>query len=302
MSNAYGDGQVVTAGDISRNFGLWQDKALSGPVMVTHHGRSRVVLVSAEHYAALEAGGVAARGPDRGQAGFETSLAAVLDHTGEGFMALDARLHVTAVNHVFKALVGLSSSQIIGRCWEELFAATAQSVIGEQLRRALRSGEAVDFEAVTDSLSGRRYAIRAFPYPGGVAALILNKTAEREMHRELQAAKASEAALSALSQVMIVRLNVRGVLAEVGSDFASLTGFSREELLTCRLADVIQPRDRVALNRVLEELLQGSGPREFATTLLVKNGDERPVRIGAAAILNDLSPDGVVAALSLVGD
>lgn len=302
MSNAYGDLQVVAAGDISRNFGLWQDKALSAPVMVTHHGRSRLVLVSAEHYAALETGGFAARGPDEGESAFETSLAAVLDHTGEGFMALDDRLHVTAVNHVFEALVGLSSSQIIGRGWEELFAATAQSVVGEQLRRALRSGEAVDFEAVTDSPSGRRYTIRAFPYPGGVAALILNKTAEREMHRELQAAKASEAALSALSQVMMVRLNVRGVLTEVGFDFAALTGFSREELLTCRLADVIQPRDRVALNRVLEELLQGSGPCEFTTTLLVKNGDERPVRIGAAAILNDLSPDGVVAALSLAGD
>lgn len=42
----------VTAGEISRNFGQWQDVALSGPVIVTHHGRPRVVMTSARPAAA----------------------------------------------------------------------------------------------------------------------------------------------------------------------------------------------------------------------------------------------------------
>ncbi|MES2867740.1 MAG: hypothetical protein V4703_13445, partial [Actinomycetota bacterium] len=45
---------------------------------------------------------------------------------------------------------------------------------------------------------GRHYGVRAFPYPGGVAALIVNRTAEREMARTLHTARATEAALAAL--------------------------------------------------------------------------------------------------------
>lgn len=300
MTHLNSEPLVVSAGEISRNFGQWQDKALAGPVIVTHHGRSRVVLISAEHYAALETGGVSRGVEEEDETTFETSLAAVLDHTNEAFMALDSRLHVTAVNHVLESLVGRSASQMLGRFWEDIFPGNARAVVGEQLRRALRTGDTVDFETATENGGGRHYLVRAFPYPGGVAALIMNKTAEHEAARELNAARATEAALSAMSRVMIVRLNVRGVLTEVGADFVTLTGFSRDELLTCRLTDIVQPRDRATLGKALEAILQGAGPQELATTLLVKNGDERPVRIGAAAIFNELSPDGVVAAFSMI--
>lgn len=246
-------------------------------------------------------GGGGASGVGEADTSFETSLAAILDHATEAFIALDQRLQITAVNHVFESLVGRSASKMIGRPWEEMFPAAAQAVMGEQLRRSLRTGETIDFEATTETGGGRHYGVRAFPYPGGVAALIVNRTAEREMARTLHTARATEAALAALPQIMLLRLNIRGVIAEVSDGFAGLTGFSRDELLTCRLTDIVQPRDRPDLARVVENLLQGGQPQEIATTLLVKNGQERPVRIGAAAIQGELGPDGVAAAISVAG-
>ena len=295
MNSGHGEPSVVTAGEISRNFGQWQDRALGGPVIVTHHGRPRVVLVSADYYS--NGKDDAPRNGVEEHSAYETS--AILDHVTEAFMALNAQLHITTVNHVFEALVGLSASQIVGRFWEDLFPSVARSLMGEQLKRALRTGEALDFEAQGDGSGLRRYSVRAFPYPGGVAALIQNRTAEREMQAQLRRTKALDAALSVLPQVMVLQLNIRGVLTGVDCDFAALVGFSADELLACRLPDIVRPRDRAALNATLEGVLQGGPPVQLATRLLVKNGGEIPVHIGVATMIDSLVPDGLIAAVTL---
>ncbi|MBP6876983.1 MAG: PAS domain-containing protein [Phenylobacterium sp.] len=298
MNNGHGEPSVVTAGEISRNFGQWQDRALGGPVIVTHHGRPRVVLVSADYYSASKEDHSFHPREDN-EPSFETSQHAILDHVTEAFMAVNAQLHITAVNHVFEALVGHSASQLVGRFWEDLFPATARSLMGEQLKRALRTGETLEFEAPGDAPGVRRYGFRAFPYPGGVALLIQNRTAEREMQAQLNEARALDAALSMLPQVMVLRLNVRGVLTTIDPGFAKLLGFSGDELISCRLPDVARPRDRADLTAALEAVLQGGQPSQIATTLLVKDGGELAVRIGLASVIRDLVPDGLVAAVTL---
>ena len=299
MNNGHGEPAVVTAGEISRNFGQWQDRALGGPVILTHHGRPRVVLISADHYSAWrEDGSHPAKDDD--QPSYETSQHAILDHVSEAFMALDAQLRIRAVNHVFEALVGRSASQIVGHDWEELFPPAARTLMGEQLRRALRTGEALDFEAPGDGSGVRRYAIRAFPYPGGVAALIQHRTAEREMQARLHEAKALDAALSMLSQVMVLRLNVRGVLTSVDERFAGLLGVATDELLTSRLPDIAGQRRRSDLAASVEAVLRGGPPTQVLTTLIAKDGRDLPVRIGLAGVVNDLAPDGLVAAVTLI--
>jgi prevent-host-death family protein len=44
----------VAAAEAQRNFGLYQDKALSQPVAVTRNGRPRVVMISVEEYERLK--------------------------------------------------------------------------------------------------------------------------------------------------------------------------------------------------------------------------------------------------------
>lgn len=46
--------ETVPAGDVQRNFSLWQDKALRKPVEITRHGRARLVLLSVEEYRRLK--------------------------------------------------------------------------------------------------------------------------------------------------------------------------------------------------------------------------------------------------------
>ncbi len=102
----------ATAGEVSRNFGQWQDVALKGPVIITHHGRPRVVLLSADHYASWNDQPAAGGSQETHVA--ETSREALLEQMAEGFIALDPTLHVTKVNAVFEALVGRSAGQLVG--------------------------------------------------------------------------------------------------------------------------------------------------------------------------------------------
>ncbi|MEH0195559.1 PAS domain-containing protein [Caulobacter sp. CCNWLY153] len=289
----------VTAGEISRNFGQWQDVALSGPVIVTHHGRPRVVMISAEHYAAA--------GLAEGPAGFdndsalqtaETARSAVLGHLNEAFVALDPDLKITAVNAVFEDLKGASAAQLVGLAWTEVFSAPVQALIGEQFRRVLRTGETLEFESESTVQSGRCFGVRVFPYPGGVAALFVNRTEERDLRARLDRAAALETALSVLPGVATARLNIRGVLTSMDADFLRLTGFSEAELRDCRLSDIVRPAERRALTQAVEHALQGDAPARLPVTLLIKDGAERTIELALATVRRDGVPEGVLAVLS----
>ncbi len=43
----------ISTADFVRSFGTWVDQAMSAPVMVTKHGRDRLVILSAEEYGRL---------------------------------------------------------------------------------------------------------------------------------------------------------------------------------------------------------------------------------------------------------
>ena len=45
---------TVSSAEFQRNFGLYQDKALTEPVAITRNGRERIVVVSAEEYRRLK--------------------------------------------------------------------------------------------------------------------------------------------------------------------------------------------------------------------------------------------------------
>lgn len=282
----------VTAGEISRNFGHWQDRALEAPVIVTHHGRPRVAVVSAGLFFGLtdDSGGREA------QARSETALSALLGAMSEAFIAFDEHLRVAAVNQPFQALAGLSAAQLEGLACADLFPAPSQAMIGEQLLRSLKAGEVVDFEAKASPDGARRCSMRAFPYPGGVALLMLNRSEERDLRRRFDAAEAFRTATSNLHDLGAARLNVRGAFAEMDERFAAMTGFKVEELIDYRLTDVVRPAERHALSAQIEAVLRTNAPAVTVATLLVKNGGERPIELSLAPVLEDYAPMGLIAA------
>lgn len=285
------DLRTATAAEISRNFGMWQDRALTTPIIVTHHGRPRVVVVSAEAYKAM-VGGDRLGGIESGYA-LETQLAAILEHTREGFVALDEQMHILAVNSVLEELVGQPASRMIGRMWGDPYPTPVSPVIGEELRRVIRTGEASEFETYSAKVRGRRYQVRAFPYPGGVAALFVNRTAQNVMREELQDSRAFTQARALLATSGQMKINIRGVIESLDEGFAAITGFVDADLTgSAQLTSIVRPQERRAVARVLETTLQSGEPATIEAILLVKGGKELAVRLAIAPILRDTTADG----------
>lgn len=285
----------VSAGEIARNFGQWQDRALIQPVVVTYHGRPRVVLVSADDYAALgRASGVA---EDDNLEPADGLLATLLDNMTGAFVALDHNLNIVAVNHAFESLGGRSALQLVGRSLRDCFP-DERPFLAEHLRLTLRTVEPSELQIEASRYPGRTYHVRTFTYPGGVAAVIKNNTAERELHAMTQNAGALRTALSMLPDIGVVSLNIRGVFTQIDDGFARLTGFSIKDLNSARLVDIVRPSDRHATTQALEKSLQGGGPGCFSTTLLVKQLDEKSFQVSVAAINGDGMPEGLVAVFS----
>ncbi len=54
MDNQDNPRATVSSAEFQRNLGLYQDKALAGPVTITRNGRERLVLLSVEEYQRLK--------------------------------------------------------------------------------------------------------------------------------------------------------------------------------------------------------------------------------------------------------
>lgn len=87
-----GSGNSVAAAEVIRNFGFWQQQALQKPLVVTHHGRARVMLISTEHFEALTTGDAAPQAHDESDL-----LQLVLAHSAEGRPSMPNSAFVTPI-------------------------------------------------------------------------------------------------------------------------------------------------------------------------------------------------------------
>jgi prevent-host-death family protein len=272
----------VTAGEIARNFGRWQDEATRGPVVVTHHGRPRVVVVSADTFTALAHAGPG--GAAVAENTFETRLNAVLSHSVEGFFALDHAMTITGVNRVFEDFFGMAASQMVGRPYAEVFPGSERSMAWEQFQRVLRTGEPSEFEMLSKARTDTVLNVRAFPYSGGMGSLFVNRTEERTMSDRMRGVAALELALNAADHAGIIELNIRGGIVSASGAFERLTSFGPGELARCRLIDLLVPRTRPGVSTAIDAALNGDGPQSASAVVLGRDGRETRAKLGIAAI------------------
>jgi len=293
MHYIYGDPTATTAGEISRNFGRWQDRAISGPVIVTHHGRPRVVLISAEQFALWK--DVSSASDQSGHAAleFETSLSVVLDQIQESFIAFDKDITITAVNGMAEVFYGLPRTRMLGRTLSELFPNFDGSIIFDRLKRVIKSGTADQIEVRSGAFPDRKVRARIFPYPNGAAILFTNITDDRFKAEQLNYAHGYTAALEASPKNSFLSLNVRGAITSVGRRFCDRLGLSSDELDSLRLEDLVLHKDRRRLNATIEHVMQNHVAEACRVGVLTKEEGLVEVEFAMSALSNGLVAEGV---------
>jgi PAS domain S-box-containing protein len=267
----------VTAAEITRNFGMWQDRARDAPVVVTHHGRPRCVLLSANSFNAM-------RQPENleariSQIGLEQSILA--ERIDAGFLVLDQLLNVTIANTFASMLFETARDMLTGARLSDLIPDFADSVVEAQLRRALRSREAIHTSVV---LNNQQMHLHAFAWPGGLAMTIKPSEGE-ERSEQVEAENAAFRTLIQMDErVGIATLTVRGTLSKVDEGFASLTGIDAQRLQGTRMLELILRHDRALVGEAIEAVFRGGKRSSVDASLLNNNGEDVPIRILLAAL------------------
>lgn len=286
----------TTAAEISRNFGQWQDRALQGPVTVTHHGRPRVVIVSSEEYSRLTRGDVAA--PDLSNVGIrgrmsEPDLSALLEGMAEGFIALDETLRITAVNAVVEAFMGRAAGDLIGKNIASVGQTERIEVFIDRYRWVLRTGEAATFEATSHMSPGRMLRVRAFPFRGGVGVIFTNLTELMALREEQSDWKAMRTALTGHDVIATANLNLLGFVTSASPSFLQFVGFDSDQLTDVRLSDLVAAGDRQVLARGLNDLLRSKAAvLSMEVDFLTRNAGRQRMKLSLAARLRDLAYEG----------
>ncbi|MBA4012369.1 MAG: hypothetical protein C0481_10930 [Phenylobacterium sp.] len=251
-------GARTTAAEISRNFGHWQDRAMQGPILVTHHGRPRLVVLAAEEFERLSEGlAAAAPAAANGEVISELSRDNFIANMFEGFMFFDADLRVRYANSVAVASAGLDPRELIGKRADSPEFGELGAILAARLRRVSRTGEAVQFESKGIFNPHRYFESKAFPFQGGVGITFSQLTEVLDLRRDSEVSRARSQAVDGLGVVSQLAVNAMGFIEEINGAFRDLVGFSDAHVLGARLVDLVAPPHRHDFGQAMNLVMQG---------------------------------------------
>lgn len=287
---------VVSSAEFVRQFDRWQDEASARAIVVSHHGRRRLAVISFARYQELLAGAVDGASIQ----GTDPAIDQILPHLVQGFLAFDAELRITAINPAACAFLKLSPAAAIGSTLADLLPGVDESVGYARLARAARTGETASFEMPSFAFPERWLAVQTFPYRDGAACLFRDVTDDMEARRLADAKTATLAALAAHGDIGRAKLSSRATSVQVDDAFAGLAGFSPSGLLRARLTDILVPSCRHVIGAAVETVLADGAPQACDTRLLARTGEEIDIRLALAPLRGPGGVDGAVVVVSAI--
>ena len=271
----------ITAGELNRSFGRVQEEVTNGPLVVTHHGKPRLMLLSMDSYRQLERAAESAAQQENALQRFK--LQTVLDNISEAYISLDRKWHYRTINRAAELYLGQPRDELIGRVWNDPFPAIGASEAERQLRRAMEHGELVQFEWASVVHPGRRIEIRAFPLPlpeGGIGIVFSNRVEREELERRLRLAEGYVETLEKVVEPLatlvydedaIIRRWSEGAEALLGWRAAEVIGSPAERIFSPDAVKAGAPWNEIGVAR-------REGRAECITDHVAKDGTPRRLR------------------------
>jgi hypothetical protein len=276
----------VTASDLVRHFGLWQERAARAPVYVLHRGRPRLVLTSIELMDALC---TPRGGPERER----DRLSSLLDATREVVLFCDGEARLTPASRTARALFGPDVTLDAGA-----IAAQGGAFLSGAIERVLSSGIAESIEFAPALYRDRLWSAEIEPAPGGALILCRDVSAEAEASRRRAEAMALDDSLAALGGVAMARLTLRGHVDGDTRSLAALTGIDAPALSTVRFPVLFDVGSRVAIGEAMDAVLSDGVARAVSGNLLINRGQPLPIRIAISAVRGAAAIEGGLALIS----
>lgn len=270
-----GTAQQVTASDLVRHFGIWQDRATRGPVYILHRGRPRLVLTSLDVMDALCA-------PHAGRPAQDGQLAALLDVVEDIVVVLGNDRFILAASRGARGYFG--DAVRIGTTPGGLAAAGDDALVAA-LARVSASGRSETIESCSPRFADRRLTYAIDCGPAGCIIQIRDASAAEETQQWHDRHDSIFAALGAAGSGCAV-INLRGRIEHASARLTALTGASPDAVSSARLASLVAIADRSPLGDAFEAAIDARTCQTLTASLLVGGAALLPVTIGLAPLTN----------------
>lgn len=147
----------------------------------------------------------------------EARVARVLEAMPTAFFHLDPQWRFTYLNQRGRELLGPVGTDLVGGVVWELFPDAVGSEFEAHYRRAVDTGEPVEFEAWYPPPLDRTYDVRAWPTPDGLSVYFIDVTERREAQRREARAAERQRVLTGLSEELTRTLDARQAAVQLAA-------------------------------------------------------------------------------------
>lgn len=283
-AGATGDLTCVTASNLVRNFGEWQDRALGEPIYILHRGRPKLALASIEFLSRLTR-----------HIGAGDDSDAVIDAFDEPVLIFDDEARLSRHNRAATSYFGLSGGAGgFGRSLDR----PLESAVLQLARRVATHRIAERIDAALAHDSERRVEVSATPI-GSRVLLVVRDLSVREAHaRSTALVAATTTAIDHQERLATARLNQRGHVAQPSLSLARMTGIAADQLGNTRFATLFAVQSRVAVGDAAERVLRGGEAERVDGDLIVDGSKSRAVSLTLSAIVTRIGIEGAIAVVT----
>lgn len=284
------DQLMVTASDLVRHFGVWQDRAARAPVYVLHRGRPRHVLTSVEIMDALCR-------PHQGQGGApvdegDAQRAILLDAIDDLIVITDRDDRICAASSAARIFFGGELNSGVALTAVVAPASVAMLNAAMQRTRATGIAESVDIAALR--YPDRHLQCSILPLGGGLLIKLHDLTLADDIAALRAVAAAADASKAALDGVATAQINLRGYLEGEAPTLAAMTRLSAESMASVRFVSLFDIASRAMLGEAIERCLATGAAQALGATILVNHGAPAQVRLGIGVLRRGASVIGAV--------
>lgn len=151
-----------------------------------------------------------------------------LDHISDGFCTIDREWRFTFFNREAERQIGAARESMIGRVIWEVFPDLVGSVFESSYRRAMATGEMVEFESWFEPLTAW-FNVRAYPSPQGLAVYFYNVTKQREAREQARISEERFRLLARATNDAIWDWNLQTNESWRNEGFQELFGYPNQE-------------------------------------------------------------------------
>ncbi|WP_066546552.1 MULTISPECIES: hypothetical protein [unclassified Sphingomonas] len=261
--SSFADAQV-TASQLVRQFGIWQERAGHAPVFIHHRGRAKLVLASMEQVRQWQAIG---RSPGPGL----PSVEALLNGFATPLLLLDHMGAIVAKNAAAESWMAPADAWL----------APLQATIVDVARH--RIAERVVVRGGADGNGTFEIALQ--PWLDHVLVRIDNASLGQQLQDRISALDAMQRAIDQVApDVASALLTPRGYLSVPSPALAAMTGIALAATIDMRFVSLIDIASRVTVGDLIDETFRTGTPARAEAYLRVNRADPIAVSIGLAPI------------------